>query len=54
VLETALANEKDAIVYFLALKAFVPTEDGRKKIDDIIDEEIRHIAALNQSLKKHF
>lgn len=54
VLEIALTKEKDAIVYFLALKAFVPTEDGRKKIDGIIDEEMRHIAALNQSLKKHF
>jgi len=25
---------------------------GRRKIDDIIKEEIRHIAILNQSLKE--
>ena len=52
VLELAQGKEKDAIVYFLALKAFVPTEAGKRKIDDIIKEEIRHIAILNQSLKE--
>jgi rubrerythrin len=52
VLELAQGKEKDSIVYFLALKAFVPTEAGKRKIDDIIKEEIRHIAILNQSLKE--
>lgn len=52
VLKIALGKEKDSIVYFLALKAFVPTETGKKKIDDIIEEEVRHIAILNKSIKE--
>ena len=52
VLELAQGKEKDSIVYFLALKAFVPTETGKRKIDDIIKEEIRHIAILNRSIKE--
>jgi len=52
VLKIALGKEKDSIVYFLALKAFVPTETGKRKIDDIIEEEIRHIAILNKSIKE--
>lgn len=52
VLKIALGKEKDSIVYFLALKAFVPTETGKRKIDDIIEEEVRHIAILNKSIKE--
>ena len=44
--------KENSIVYFLALKAFVPTETGEKKIDDIIKEELRHIAILNKSIKE--
>ena len=52
VLKIALGKEKDSIVYFLALKAFVPTEAGKRKIDDIVEEEVRHIAILNKSIKE--
>ena len=52
VLKIALRKEKDSIIYFLALKAFVPTEIGKKKINDIIEEELRHIAILNKSIKE--
>jgi len=52
VLKIALRKEKDSIIYFVALKAFVPTETGKKKIDDIIKEELRHIAILNKSIKE--
>jgi hypothetical protein len=45
-------KEKDSIVYFLAFKAFVPTEAGKNKIDNIIKEDIRHIAILNRSIKE--
>ncbi|MCP4259658.1 MAG: ferritin family protein [Planctomycetes bacterium] len=52
VLKIALRKEKDSIIYFLALKAFVSTETGKRKIDDIIEEELRHIAILNKSIKE--
>ncbi len=52
VLELAQGKEKDTIVYFLVLKAFVPTEAGKRKIDDIVEEEVRHIAILNKSIKE--
>lgn len=52
VLKIALRKEKDSIIYFVALKAFVPTEAGKRKIDDIVKEELRHIAILNKSIKE--
>jgi len=52
VLRIALRKEKDSVIYFVALKAFVPTETGKKKIDDIIMEDLRHIAILNKSIKE--
>ena len=52
VLRIALRKEKDSVIYFVALKAFVPTETGKKKIDDIIMENLRHIAILNKSIKE--
>ncbi len=45
-------KEKDSIVFVLALKAFVPTEAGKRKIDNIIKEELRYIAILNKSIKE--
>ena len=52
ILKIALGKEKDSIVYFLALKAFVPTGTGKWKIDNIVKDEMRHIAILNESFKE--
>lgn len=51
ILKKAIEKEKDSIVYYLALKKFVRTENAKKKIDDIIQEEMRHIGVLERSLK---
>jgi rubrerythrin len=51
VLKKAIVKEKDSIVFYSALKAFVPSQAGRETIDDIIKEETHHIRILNQSLQ---
>ncbi len=51
VLKKAIVKEKDSIVFYSALKAFVPSEAGKQTIDGIIKEETHHIGILNQSLQ---
>lgn len=43
IFKIALGKEKDSIVFF-SLRVYVPTEIGKIKIDDIIKEDMRHIA----------
>jgi len=50
ILKKAIEKEKSSIVYYNALKAFIPSETDRKKVDDVIKEEMHHIRILNQSL----
>ncbi len=52
ILKMAIENEKDSIVYYTGLKAFVSAQAGKDKIDDIIKEEYRHIRILSQSLEQ--
>lgn len=52
VLKRAIEKEKDSIVYYTGLKNFVPGRAGKHKIDDIIEEEMRHIRILIQSLEQ--
>ena len=51
ILKKAIEKEKNSIVYYNALKAFVPTEADRKTVDDIVKEEMHHIRILNESLE---
>jgi len=53
ILRRAVDKEKDSIVFYHGLKEFVPAEADKKKIDDIIKEEMRHIVILDQSLKQN-
>lgn len=46
----ALAAEKDSIVFYLGMKDLVPAGVGRDKIQDIIQEEMRHIRILGDKL----
>ena len=52
VLKRAIQKEKDSIVYYTGLKDFVPARAGGHKIADIIEEEMRHIRILSQSLEQ--
>jgi len=48
VLEKAVDKEKASEIYCFALKAFVRTDAGKKKIKDIIEDELCHIGLLNR------
>lgn len=50
ILKIALGIERDSIAYYVGLKDYVPVKAGRDKVEDIIREEIKHIAILNEKL----
>lgn len=50
ILVTALAAEKDSIVFYLGMKDLVPDKLGKDKIDGIIDEEKKHIRLIGGEL----
>jgi rubrerythrin len=50
IIKIAIDLEKDSIVFYLGMKALVPAAMGRGKIDDIIKEEMRHIAILSSKM----
>lgn len=50
ILEAALGLEKDSIVFYLGMKELVPEQLGKKKIDNIIKEEMGHIRVLSNKL----
>jgi rubrerythrin len=46
----AIDLEKESIVFYQGMKEFVPERLGKKKIDDIIKEEMKHIRILTNEL----
>lgn len=52
ILRMALEKEKDSIVYYTGLKDFVPDEADRQVIADVIQEEMKHVRILVQSLEQ--
>jgi len=52
VLRMAIEKEKDSIVYYTGLKDFVPRERDREVIEAIVQEEMKHVRILNQSLEQ--
>ncbi len=52
VLKSAVEKEKDSIAFYEGLKDFAHDGDDKDKVDDIIEEEMRHIKILNQALKQ--
>jgi len=50
ILTMALSIERDSIAYYVGLRDYVPARAGRDKVEDIIKEEMRHIAVLNEKL----
>jgi len=50
ILKSALAAEKDSIAFYVGMKKIVTSESGKKKLDEIIKEEMSHIHLLNQEL----
>jgi rubrerythrin len=52
ILRSAIAKEKDSIVFYTGLKGFTSDDQHTQTIDHIIDEEMHHIYTLNQALDK--
>jgi rubrerythrin len=51
-LDLAITFEKDSIVFYTTMKKVVPEDIGKKQIDRLIDEEIRHISILAQKKRE--
>jgi rubrerythrin len=47
----AIEAEKNSIIFYLGLKNFVPAKAGKDKVEEIIKEEMNHIAELNTRLE---
>jgi rubrerythrin len=52
ILLAAIGLEKDSIVFYLMMKAFVPESLGQSKVDAILKEETTHLAILNRELSQ--
>ena len=50
ILKYAIQAEKDKIIFYLGLKKYISAPAGKNKVDEIIDEEMNHIAELNLRL----
>ena len=50
ILKMAIEVEKDSIVFYVGLKDFVPVKAGKDKVEDIIKEELGHVAELSEKL----
>jgi rubrerythrin len=50
ILEYAINAEKEKIIFYLGLKNYVPAAAAKNKVDEIINEEMNHIAELNLRL----
>ncbi|MHC4715532.1 MAG: hypothetical protein ACYS5V_01045 [Planctomycetota bacterium] len=50
ILQTAIGLEKDSIVFYLVMKESVPAGAARDAVDQIIAQEVGHIAMLSAEL----
>lgn len=51
VLRTAIGMEKDSIVFYVGLKEVVPERLGAARLDEIVKEELSHIATLSDLIR---
>ena len=50
--DMALTFEKDSVVYYTTMKNVVAKHMGQEKIDQLIEEELKHISILNARKKQ--
>ena len=51
ILRMAIGLEKDSIVFYLGMKNAVPERMGKGRVEEIIQEEMRHIDLLSRELQ---
>lgn len=49
-LQAAIGFEKDSVVVYASMRALVPEHLGRDKVEALLDEELRHVAILQDLL----
>jgi rubrerythrin len=52
IIDTAIGLEKESILFYLGLKDMVPPKYGQAKLDNIINEERKHIVQLTAFQRK--
>lgn len=52
ILVSAIRAEQDSIIFYLGMKELVPDDMGKKRLDDIIKEEMSHIKMLSGKLSQ--
>jgi rubrerythrin len=52
IFKAALDKEKDSIAFYVGLKELVPSDTGKEKVDQIIKEELRHIAVIQMAFNQ--
>jgi rubrerythrin len=50
ILQMAIGQEKDSIIFYLGIRDMVPEVMGKEKIDEIIREEMHHIGFLSRQI----
>lgn len=50
VFQEAINREKDSVIFYLGMKGLVSENLGKNRIDDIINEEMKHIRLLSNRL----
>ena len=50
ILMSAIKAEQDSIIFYLGMKELVSGDKGKKRVDDIIKEEMSHIKLLSGKL----
>ncbi len=51
ILQAAIGAEKDSVVFYTGLKRLVPARFGAGRLDQIIEEEMGHMATLGDLLR---
>ena len=51
ILKMAIEREKDSVVFYVGMQAYVPARLGTDRVSNIIKEEMGHIALLSQELR---
>lgn len=53
ILRTAIKLEQDSIIFYLGMRDMVPDDEGKKKIEAILQEEKQHIVVLSQEISRN-
>ncbi|MCK9223715.1 MAG: ferritin family protein [Candidatus Muirbacterium halophilum] len=49
----AIGKEKESVLYYMGIKQLVPETLGKDKIEEIIKEEMKHVAILSDVWKQY-